>query len=127
MSLLDSLWRWLRTIRRQPAPRGSPRFPVRAGVLLILKNGVRLRGVLHDMSKGGAFMHTTERPFGLETGEEGSLRLAADLNDEDAGEYFHCRVMRISPEGVALRFSNTEKSSPDQLRAEDFYPEDFME
>lgn len=121
MKLFDFLTRKNNKIRSH-ASRKAPRFPVNATVILVLENGAVAQGRLEDMSTGGAFMTTRDRPFGLEKGEEGDLGLNMPPKAPEAGHRFPCTVVRILPKGVALRFLTLQEDDIGKL-----YPEDFLE
>ncbi|MBF0295842.1 MAG: PilZ domain-containing protein [Magnetococcales bacterium] len=109
--------------------RSAHRFPIRPEVSLILANGAMARGRLMDMSVGGAFLETPERPFGLEPGETGTLGLLLPPEAPDGDHRFWCEVIRVTSRGVALRFISereyAEHGTAGPLRQ--LMPDDFME
>ncbi|MBF0140609.1 MAG: PilZ domain-containing protein [Magnetococcales bacterium] len=80
------------------------RFPLDVRVSLVLENGAVVHGTLKNMSTRGLFMSTMDRPFGLETGEEGDVGLEVDNPVDGSQMRFPCEVVRVDREGVALRF-----------------------
>lgn len=103
--MIDCLMRWWGTGRiPDVSARQSLRFPVPALVSLVLENGVVVMGRLHDIGTGGAFIATTERPFGLAVGEVGDLGLASPDGIIQEGYRFPCKVVHLSRGGIGLQF-----------------------
>ncbi|MBF0126493.1 MAG: PilZ domain-containing protein [Magnetococcales bacterium] len=102
---------------------------MRPEVTLVLANGAQARGRLMDMSVTGAFLETMERPFGLETGEAGTLGLQASPDAPESDHRFWCEVIRVTRKGVALRFLSDREYDEDGSGGShrQLMPDDFME
>lgn len=107
---------------RSKSSRNAPRYPIHTPVTLVLENGAVARGTLRDMSVSGAFLYTEDRPFGMVSGEEGDLGLDMDQIPGGSKMRFPCEVVRLSEEGISLRFLLEANG-----KEENFYPDDFME
>ncbi|MBF0142893.1 MAG: PilZ domain-containing protein [Magnetococcales bacterium] len=99
-----SIFRRLPPGWRQDSRRRTPRFPAQARVVLYLDSGVEARGLLRDMSTGGAFVILFEPARGLMEGEEGHLGLDGPWDSDEVHYRFPCEVARVDGDGVALRF-----------------------